>query len=1010
MTQISQYFELHHKHKLDYGEKSILVMQVGSFYEMYGVKTHDGSYCETDIDEWSRVSDLNIAGRSNVNSVGALAKHGGGTIVMIGCKLEQFDKYVPRFQKAGYTLVVYEQHPENKQKRIFVQVISPGTVFSTEETATTNNAMCVWCEGYKNTFTTRHQKNGRLMFGVAVIDSLTGKSSLSEFSEEFKQEMHTTYNELERLVSIHRPRELIFISNLHARTIEDILRFVQPNCLSLHTHSLHQPITDAYTLSCVDKLSNCERQSYQETILNSTFKPANLDQFMSAYRDNPVGTQALTYLLDFVASRNSKLLENITNPVIEIEHGRLILENHSLRQLNIIDDGHKGKHSSVLKLLNKAITNMGKREIESNLLNPITGIQTLEREYCVTANTMECWSQMSEIRHILRKVCDIDKLRRMISIEKVPYPSLNDLVETTDAIKETLSLIPEDGPLPEYLGTTTDLAGMCDRIAETIKGTFDIGSCQQLLPPSKVTTPTAAIQNPTFSVKPGINEELDELRLELKKEIDSLTIIQEYLCHSIHEIPTEGKTRAIKINETEKQGLTLGTSKKRGEAIMAAQKKGRFPQLPHSKFDFIIEGKLLDSLSSKAGSTKTDVVLTCDETTRICNSIGRLREGIQNKITSIYREFITEFKSRLGILGTLAEYVTRLDSVTTKAYVAKKYNYCRPTLVEEESSFVRASGLRHCLIEHISTTEAYVTNDVHLGCDIDNDSCTGFLLFGTNTVGKTSLIRAVGIAVVMAQSGFFVPCSSMRLSPYQQIFTRILNTDNLFRGQSTFMVEMCELRRILMKGNNRSLVLGDELCSGTEIDSAISLFTAGLIQLHNIQANFIFATHLHMITTQPQLMELPGLKYKHLTVTYDAAGNRLIYDRKLKDGQGSSLYGLEVCKSLDLPEDFVRLANQVRESNSRSILASTSSRYNSVIKGQCMFCGSPASAIHHLVYQSDADDDGFICADGRTFHKNHPANTVPICEECHLKVHKDDKRYVQKKTSDGMALVEKSVQ
>ena len=1009
MTQISQYFELHHKHKLDYGVKSILVMQVGSFYEMYGIKTHDGSYCETEINEWSRVSDLNIARKANVNNVEALAKHGGGSIVMIGCKLEQLDKYVPRFQQAGYTLVIYDQHPDNKQKRVFAQVISPGTVFSTEESITTNNAMCVWCEGYKNTFTTRHQKNGRLLFGVAVIDSLTGKSSLSEFSEEFKQEMHTTYNELERLVSIHRPRELIFISNLHVGIIEDILRFVQPNCVSLHTHSLHKPVTDSYTLSCMDKLSNCERQSYQETILNSTFKPADLDQFMCAYRDNPVGTQALTYLLDFVSSRNNKLLENISEPAIEIGHGRLILENHSLRQLNIIDDGHKGKHSSVLKLLNKAVTNMGKREIERNLLNPVTAIETLEREYSATEDALEHWPLMSEIRQILRKVCDIDKLRRMVSIEKVPYPCLGDLVETTAAIKETVALIPKDGSLPEYLAMEIDLSGICDTIASTINRIFEIETCQQLLPPSKLTTSTAAIQNPEFSIRPGINEELDKLRAELKREIDSLTVIQEYLCHSIHEIPTEGKTRAIKINETEKQGLTLGTSKKRGEAIMTAHKKGNFPELPHSKFDFILEKKVLDSLSLKSGATKTEVVLTCDEVSRICNNIGRLRDNIQNKITSIYREFIVEFKSSLEIIGTLAEYVTRLDSVITKAYVAKKYNYCRPSLVEEESSFVSATGLRHCLIEHISTTETYVTNDVRLGCEDSNEFCTGFLLFGTNTVGKTSLIRAVGIAVVMAQSGFFVPCSSMRLSPYQQIFTRILNTDNLFRGQSTFMVEMCELRRILMKGNNHSLVLGDELCSGTEIDSAISLFTAGLVKLHNIKANFIFATHLHMITTQSQLLELPGLKYKHLTVTFDASNNRLIYDRKLKEGQGQSLYGLEVCKSLDLPEDFVRLANQVRESNSRSILASTSSKYNSVIKGQCTFCGAPASAIHHLIYQCDADDDGFISAEGRSFHKNHPANTVPICEECHLKVHKQDKRYVQKKTSDGMALVEKSV-
>ena len=284
------------------------------------------------------------------------------------------------------------------------------------------------------------------------------------------------------------------------------------------------------------------------------------------------------------------------------------------------------------------------------------------------------------------------------------------------------------------------------------------------------------------------------------------------------------------------------------------------------------------------------------------------------------------------------------------------------------------------------------------------------MLFGTNTLGKTSLIRALGIAVVMAQAGFFVPCTSMTLCPYQQIFTRILNTDNLFRGQSTFMVEMCELRRILMKGNNRSLVLGDELCSGTEIDSAVSLFTAGLVRLHDIGSCFIFATHLHMITKQPELRSLSALKNKHLTVTYDAARNMLIYDRKLKEGQGGSLYGLEVCKSLDLPEDFIRLANQIRETNCKTTLSKSASRYNSVVKDQCTFCGEPASAMHHLLYQSDADDNGFINTEDGSFHKNHPANTVPICEECHLKVHRTEKRFVQRKTTEGMLLVEKSVE
>jgi DNA mismatch repair protein MutS len=443
--------------------------------------------------------------------------------------------------------------------------------------------------------------------------------------------------------------------------------------------------------------------------------------------------------------------------------------------------------------------------------------------------------------------------------------------------------------------------------------------------------------------------------------------------------------------------------------IEKAQRMKTMPELPHPRFKFILDEGLMTDLKTKPCSNKSDVILTHTGISALCQDIGTLRDRIQARLAVVYAGFVEAFKTNVGRLGLLSEYVARLDSITTKAYVATKYNYCMPVLSEGERSFVDAKGLRHCLIEHISTSETYVSNDVCLGGE-GEDICQGFLLFGTNTVGKTSLIRALGISVVMAQAGFFVPCSSMTLCPYQQIFTRILNTDNLFRGQSTFMVEMCELRRILMRGNSRSLVLGDELCSGTEIDSAVSLFAAGLVQLHEIGATFIFATHLHMITNQPELLSLPRLKNKHLTVEYAAERNTLVYDRKLKDGQGSTLYGLEVCKSLDLPEEFIRLANLIRETNCKTVLARNPSRYNSVIKDRCAFCGTDATAIHHLLYQSDADKNGFVRTEDGAFHMNHPANTVPICEDCHLKVHQEDRRYVQKKTDQGMSLVEKSVE
>ena len=341
------------------------------------------------------------------------------------------------------------------------------------------------------------------------------------------------------------------------------------------------------------------------------------------------------------------------------------------------------------------------------------------------------------------------------------------------------------------------------------------------------------------------------------------------------------------------------------------------------------------------------------------------------------------------------------DISYTKATVAHKYNYAKPTITESDNSFLNIKDLRHCLIEHISQDELYVTNDISLG--VEGEMCNGVLLYGTNAVGKTSLIRAIGISVIMAQAGFYVPCGSMNFSPYNHIFTRILSNDNLFQGHSTFTAEICELRRIIDNANNKSLILGDEICSGTEINSAMSIFIAALEQLHRNDCSFIFATHLHMISDYQEIKQLKNLQKKHMTVEYHPASGKLIYDRKLRNGSGSDMYGLEVCKSMSLPDDFIERCYGIREKYSHdSVLSSGLSRYNSnKVKHMCQVCkDKPADHIHHLCYQNEAGANGYITS----FHKDHAANLVGICESCHHDIHANNIRYKFVKTSHGMEL------
>lgn len=320
---------------------------------------------------------------------------------------------------------------------------------------------------------------------------------------------------------------------------------------------------------------------------------------------------------------------------------------------------------------------------------------------------------------------------------------------------------------------------------------------------------------------------------------------------------------------------------------------------------------------------------------------------------------------------------------------------------------VRVREIRHALIEHINQNELYVTNNMAL-----DKQKSGMLLYGTNAVGKTSLIRALGIAVVMAQSGMFVPCTEFEYRPYTAIFSRILSNDNLFKGLSTFAVEMSELRVILKMADEHSLILGDELASGTENESALSIFTAALLDLDKRKCSYMFATHFHEITQfeEIQSLEKGRLCYKHLSVYYDREFDCLVYDRKLKDGQGSKIYGLEVCSSLHLPKEFMDKAFELRNRyfpESRGELSQQSTRYNAQkIRSICELCkGEIATEIHHLAQQKGADETGFI----GTFHKNHVANLAAVCEQCHLKMHHPTepvKKQVRKKTTKGYIIGE----
>lgn len=512
-------------------------------------------------------------------------------------------------------------------------------------------------------------------------------------------------------------------------------------------------------------------------------------------------------------------------------------------------------------------------------------------------------------------------------------------------------------------------------------------------------------------LKRGVYLELDNLLDKYDKNQAQLNTIRTFWERQMSPNSTVGDF--VKLCSTEKNHITLQMTKTRCNALKEKMKnsKGKIELENNVCFEW---GDV-----SFVPCGKTNMEIRFPLCSAICHSLGEFQTELSKMTQSIFIRILNEIESEyMDTLEKCCEIIAKIDVLFNKSYIAEKYCYCRPQLNgEADKSFVHAYGLRHILIEQINTNEIYVTNDVLLGKEED---INGMLLFGTNTVGKTSMMRALGISIILAQAGMYVPCTQFLYKPYKSIFSRIINQDNLFKGLSTFALEMSELRVILQYADQDSLILGDELCSGTESVSALSIMMSSLIHLHTKKSTFLFATHFHEIVDFEELHVLDKIKCFHLTISYDPEQETLVYDRKLKEGSGPRSYGLEICESLFMDKTFLEKAYEIRRMHFpeyEGSLSQPKTRYNAQkIKGGCEMCGKISEEIHHLQEQVDADEKGFINGE---FHKNHVANLMSLCESCHLKMHhpKDDisplstststepkRRIVKKKTTKGYVI------
>lgn len=983
MNMITEYFERNEEYRNKYGIYTVLLMQCGSFYEVYAYYDSEKDvYKGGPIYEISQICNLSVSAKAQ--------KYKSHKLYMAGFQYYSIEKYVQRLIESKYTVVEYVQEDlmqSNGKKKIrkLKGIYSPGTHLTfdtnTNNGQLSNHIMSIWIHSFRN----------GIIIGVSLINNFTGQSYLMEHKLSNDPLQSTSFDELDKYMSIYNPKEIILVCPL------DLQTFVKSHINHHHMHE-NVPILTYDTES--DIIQHANEQLYRKQILNQYFGEDAITQ-CAEFSMYELATQSFCVLMHFIEERNPNLCKHIQIPLCTNNSNEMILANHTLQQLNILEDkmgiynGNNIESSSLHSVhawTNKCMTTMGKRLFRETITHPTFHTEWLNNEY----NTMEkvfCENEkqsfIETIRKRLKPIQDMQKLIRQMTANRL-YPSgLEKLYSSLLLTKELLQYFDCMPWMHRYLkvedwkGNTSNL----ERFLSYLEERFYMNHCATI-------HSTSSFDNPIL--KKGNYAKLDKLYDDFNKNESQLNTIRLYFERQMS--PTSKLGEYVKHITTDKTNShSLQMTIKRCETL-----QGKIKQ--QKKDDVKLENEVTFKWSEVCFvpcTTKTQKEIRFPFCEKVCSSLGQFQTQMNELTQEIFFNILREIESEyIELIEKICSMVASLDVLFNKCYIAKKFNYCCPVINDtiQEKSFVEAIGLRHILIEQINTNEIYVSNNISIG---NENHINGMLLFGANTSGKTSNMRALGISIVMAQAGMYVPCKSFVYKPYKSLYSRILNQDNLFKGLSTFAVEMSELRVILKYADENSLILGDELCSGTETISALSIMMASLIQLNEKRCSFMFTTHFHEIIHFEELKQMSKIQCYYLEIKFNAEKGSIEYDRILKEGSGPPSYGLEVCESLYMDNRFLEKAYEIRRMyypEYEGTLSLTKSRYSSKkLKIKCEKCGSLSEEIHHIHPQKDADKNGFIA---NSFHKNNPANLMSLCEKCHDKIHQNDSQGSDDKISE----------
>ena len=968
----TDYFANQLKYTQTHGKLTIFFTQCGMFFESY--ENLSQGY---DLQILSSILNISVTKKDKSLPVSNKNPY------MLGFPCSVSNKFIKMLVEVGYTVVIEEQvTPAPKPKRAITGIYSPSTYINEISKPDSNYMLTIFLEEidvYKS------QKKGWGV-GLCLTEPSTGYIKLHECYST-SNDVKISLDEIVKFINLFTPSEVLIITS-GVKSCDETISYLELKSRSY----LHKTIEQ---LKSLKGYSNFQQISFQLDLIKKIYK-TDSNPFETLGLDRlTYGKDALVISLMYLYDHNSNLLNNLAKPEIYIKEDSMHLGNNPISQLDIFvkeDSSYyslETSYKSLFDIINRTVTPMGRRHLKAKISEPMVDPLKLNLSYQIIEYLINNQLQLDQINQTLSEIKDLERLSRKISVKNIHPIDFSQWIKYVSFGLDLIKLVRTNKLLSklldDYIGISSkqiklDIGCLLDYINKT----FQVSELEKYL----INDITGTI----FTT--GKYKEIDALQESInicKYFMDGLA---EYFNTIIKNNPGfKGSIDSIvKVDSNERDGYFLILTTKRSEILKSELKKSKtikitigtkIVEIQTSSIRFVEKGK--------GSSTK----IFCDELKEKSDSINDYIDEIKKVLKDSFVIELDHINTTwIESIESMCKLIAQLDFLISGAKCASKFFYTKPIIENkyEAKSYFKADGLRHPIVERINTDTEYIPVSTELGTGSDTDSCKqdGILLFGVNAAGKSTLQKAIGICVIMAQIGYFVPATKFVFYPYKSIITRIKSSDNIFKGLSTFGLELVELEAILKRNSSNCLVIADELCSGTEHVSSLVIVMTMITMLSEAKASFITATHLHDLNKFSRLGLLTNVRKYHLHVEKDHLTGKLKYDRNLREGSGDNFYGLVVAQHMISDIKFTSLSNEfLSEYNGMNLSSDKKSRYNSKVFIQsCAVCGLiPKSGeipleTHHINPQVDTDSQGRINSKPH-IHKNHKSNLVVLCSSCH---------------------------